>query len=80
MTRNEFMDSFAKNLQYQLDLREMSQADLARLACIDRATICRYLNKTRLPSLPAIINICYALRCDIIDICPSYDIIDTVNT
>lgn len=68
MTESEWLDIFSKNLIEMMDNVGMSQRDLAKETSLDESTISRYINKERIPTVKAIINISVALCCDIDDL------------
>ena len=72
----EFIDIFADNLRDVMIEVGISQSDLAYEAGLTKATINRYLNKQRFPTLKAVVNICYVLDCSIDDIIPSMYLIN----
>lgn len=57
MTEKEWMDIFADNLQGMLDEGNMTQKDLAEVTGLTQPSISNYLNKRRMPSVKALINI-----------------------
>lgn len=65
MTEVEFIDIFKGNLKSLMDEVGYSQQKLAQEAKIDRSTISKYLNGTRMPSVRALNNIAIALNCTI---------------
>lgn len=75
MSEIEFMDIFGDNLRDLMIEVGIGQNQLAREIGVSGATISRYINKQRIPSLPAFINICIALDCDADDLVPMYDFI-----
>lgn len=75
MSEIEFMDIFGDNLRDLMIEVGIGQNQLAREIGVSGATISRYINKQRMPSLPAFINICIALDCDADDLVPMYDFI-----
>ena len=68
MTETEWLDIFSNNLIEMMDNVGMSQRDLAKETSLDESTISRYINKERIPTVKAIINISVALCCDIDDL------------
>ena len=76
MTELEWMDIFSTNLQEMLEDARCSQEELAEDTGLTQATISRYINKKQLPGLKAIINISYALGCDLYDLIDFGDKID----
>lgn len=68
MTETEWLDIFAGNLRELMQDRGYSQGDLANDSGLDQTSISRYLNRRRVPTMRAIINIAYTLDCDISDL------------
>lgn len=68
MTELEFMEDFSDNLIYYLQRKGWSQRELAEQSDLSQAAINRYIKCERMPTIKAIINICYALDCDIEDL------------
>ncbi len=68
MSEYEWMKIFANNLRETMFDYNMSQRELAEETGLSESTISRYLNRQAVPSLFAIINIAYALNCDIDDL------------
>lgn len=64
MSELEWLNIFGDNLREMLADANMTQGELADEAGLTEATISRYINKQRVPTLRAIINIAYALNCD----------------
>lgn len=65
MTEVEWIDIFANNLRDMLKDRKMSQKELANEIWVTEATISRYINKQRMPSIKHILEISYALNIDV---------------
>lgn len=65
MTEVEWIDIFANNLRDILKDRKMSQKELANEIWVTEATISRYINKQRIPSIKHILEISYALNVDV---------------
>lgn len=65
MTEVEWIDIFANNLRDILKDRKMSQKELANEIWVTEATISRYINKQRMPSIKHILEISYALNVDV---------------
>lgn len=72
----EFIDIFADNLRDIMKDARIGQRELAEEAYLTRETINRYLNKKTMPSLRALINICYVLNCNLYDILPACNMIE----
>lgn len=72
----EFIDIFADNLRDIMREVGINQRQLAYESNLTEATISRYLSKQRMPTLKAVVNICYVLECNIGDLIPTYDLID----
>jgi transcriptional regulator with XRE-family HTH domain len=76
MSEMELMEIFGNNLESLLDEKGMSQNQLAMKIGVDRATVSRYINKQRMPTIKKFINICVALGCDPYDLLPFYEFIE----
>lgn len=68
MSEIEWLDVFGDNLREMLQEAKMTQSDLACEADLSVSNISRYIGKQQLPSLKAIINISYALGCNVSDL------------
>lgn len=73
MSEVELIDIFADNLRDIMQEVGITQSELADESGLSRATINRYLEKQRLPTLKALINICDVLDCDLDELIPTYD-------
>lgn len=76
MSELEFIDIFSDNLRELMMEQDMTQLELARKIRVNKSTITRYLNKTTIPSVKAIVNMCVVFDCDVDDLIPTYDLID----
>lgn len=65
MTDMEWLREFGDNLNYIMQKAHMSQRELARKTGLNESTISRYISRQMVPSCIAIVNISYALNCDI---------------
>lgn len=65
MTEIEWLDIFANNIRDMLDEKRMTQRDLAEMAELDESTISKYLKRERIPNMKALLNMSYALDCDL---------------
>lgn len=72
----EFIDIFADNLRDIMYEMDISEGELARRTGMTRAAISRYLNKKRIPTLKALVNLSYVLCVPITDLIPTYAMID----
>lgn len=72
----EFIDIFADNLRDIMYEMDISEGELARTTGMTRAAISRYLNKKRMPTLKALVNLSYVLCVPITDLIPTYAMID----
>ena len=72
----EFIDIFADNLRDIMYEMDISEGELARRTGMTRAAISRYLNKKRMPTLKALVNLSYVLCVPISDLIPTYAMID----
>lgn len=68
MSEVEWIKTFAGNLQSLMDERGYNQTTLAEDSYIPRESINRYLRGVRMPSVKAVVNIAYALDCDVADL------------
>lgn len=68
MTELEWLDIFADNLHDLMQSRGYSQGDLADESGLDQTSISRYLNRRRIPTVRAIVNLAYVLDCNISDL------------
>lgn len=68
MSELDWLDIFAGNLRDMLIDANMSQRELADASGLAESTISSYINKQKIPSLKAIINISYALDCDVTEL------------
>lgn len=64
MTEYEWLNHFGDALAEKLKDARMTQRELADATGLDEGTISRYIRKQRIPTVRAIINICYELACD----------------
>lgn len=76
MSEVELIDIFAENLRYTMQDVRITQTELAKYAGLSEAAISRYLAKKRLPTVSALINMCYVLNCTLDDLIPSYEMIE----
>lgn len=65
MSEQEWLDIFGDNLRDMLEEAYMSQEELADAIGVTRATVNRYINKQRIPSVKAIINMSMVFGCTI---------------
>lgn len=68
MSEQEWLQMFSSNLASLLSENWMTQVDLAEESGISRATISKYINGTQMPKASAIVNLAYALHCDVSDL------------
>lgn len=61
MTEQEWLDIFGDNLRDILDEYGYNQRDFAEAIGVDPTTISRYINKQRMPTIKALINMSYEL-------------------
>ena len=76
MSEIEWLDIFGDNLVERLEEANMTQKELAEEAMLADSTISQYIHKVRTPSIKAIINIAYALDCDVDELIDFGDIIE----
>lgn len=68
MTELEWLDIFADNLASMMEESGYTQMDLAEETGLSQSTISTYLNKRKFPGVKAIINIAYALDCEVTEL------------
>ena len=72
MTELEWVEEFRNNLAYFMNEAGYSKADLAEEIGVSKSTVSRYLSEDALkclvPKATTIVNIAYALDCDIGDL------------
>lgn len=76
MSEMEWLDIFAGNLRDIMIETGFSQSSLADATGLTQATISRYLSGTQMPSVRGIVNIAYAMNCDVVDLIDFGDAID----
>lgn len=76
MSEIEFIDIFSDNLRELMLEHNITQMELADEILVNRSTITRYLNKSTMPSIKALINLSIVFNCDIEDLVPTYDLIN----
>ena len=76
MSEVEWMDDFGTNLLCIMHEFRINQKDLAEMSGLSEATISRYTNKTKMPSVRAILKLSYALDVDIEDLIDFGDTIE----
>lgn len=65
MSEVEWINIFGDNLASMLEDSKMTQKELAEESGVSEASISKYMNKQIAPSIFTIINLSYALDCDI---------------
>ena len=75
MTEMEWLDIFGDNLRSVLEYTNTTQRELADAAGLAESTISSYINKRKMPSLRAVINIAYALDINIEELIPTDEMI-----
>ncbi len=65
MSEMQWLAIFAGNLIDIMEERGYNQEQLAEASGITQASISRYIRKKQMPSVKAIINIAYAMDCDV---------------
>lgn len=72
ISETEAIKIFSDNLRDIMEDARINQSELARESRLTQCTISKYLNKQRMPSMKAIMNLCYALNCSYQDLLPDY--------
>lgn len=66
------IEIFSDNLRDIMDDARINQSELARVSHLTQGTISKYLKKQQMPTMKAIMNLCYALNCSYQDLLPEY--------
>jgi len=64
MTELEWLSKFGENLSQLLKNARMSQIELANVVGLSKSAINNYIHGRQMPTIRAVINICYELGCD----------------
>lgn len=65
MSEMQWMNIFAGNLVDIMEERGYNQEQLAEATGISQASISRYIRKKQMPNVKAIVNIAYAMDCEV---------------
>ena len=65
MSEMEWLKAFSTNLRMLVRTSKITQAELANRIGVDKSTVSRYMNGTRIPCLMHAINLAYVLGCDL---------------
>lgn len=76
MSEQEWINIFGGNLAEIMAEQGYTQKDLAEDTGLSEASISNYVNKRRMPTVKAIINMAYVLDCDFNDFLDFGDRID----
>ena len=68
MTESEWLQIFGDNLADMLNDARMTQRELADETGLSESSISYYIKKNKIPGIKALINISYALDCDVSDL------------
>lgn len=68
MTELEWLQIFGDNLADMLNDARMTQRELADETGLSESSISNYIKKNKIPGIKALINISYALDCDVSDL------------
>ena len=75
MREYDFLEEFSENLKYLMKEKNVTQSELAYKSNVTKMTIGRYLNGKSMPSAKVLVNIGYALDCEIDDLIPTCELI-----
>lgn len=73
MTETEAIIDFGRSLEFMMQERRMTRQELAIESGVSEATISRCINGKFLPNLRTIVNLSYALSCDISELIGAYE-------
>ncbi len=66
------IEIFSDNLRDIMEDARINQSELAKVSHLTQGTISKYLKKQQMPTMKAIMNLCYALNCSYQDLLPEY--------
>ena len=78
MRETEWIRIFAGNLSEIIEESGYSQKEVADMTGIMQSTISKYINGRLMPSLKNVVNLAYALNCDVRELCDFGDFIDQI--
>ena len=78
MRETEWIRIFAGNLSEIIEESGYSQKEVADMTGIMQSTISKYINGRLMPSLKNVVNLAYALNCDVRELCDFGDYIDQI--
>lgn len=76
MRKEEWLYDFIKNLRAMMEKKRMTQIELAKKSNLTRKTINKYVNGQQYSSAIAIVNLAYALECDLSDLIWTFDLVE----
>ena len=76
MSELEWIETFAGNLTEIIKESGYSQREVADMTGIMQSTISKYMNGKMMPSVKNIVNLAYALNCDVRELCDFGDFIE----
>lgn len=76
MNKQEWLHDFITNLKSLMERKHMNQIELAKKSNLSRKTIIRYLNGEQYPSAISVVNLAYALGCDLSDLIWTFDLVE----
>ena len=76
MSEVEWIKIFGQNLDEMLIEANMTQRELAEDTGLTEATISRYINGRRMPTVRALVNIAYSLNCSFDELMDFGDVLE----
>ena len=76
MSELEWIETLAGNLTEIIKESGYSQREVADMTGIMQSTISKYMNGKMMPSVKNIVNLAYALNCDVRELCDFGDFIE----
>lgn len=76
MSEMEWLRIFGDNLQYLMDENCVTQHQLAEMTGLSQGTISKYVNKTQMPTVRALLAISYVLGESLDDLVDFGDVIE----
>lgn len=76
MTEMEWLDEFGASLFDLMEQEGLNQKELAEESGLSEGSISNYIHGKQMPNVKAIVNLAYALECDVSDLIDFGEMID----
>jgi transcriptional regulator with XRE-family HTH domain len=68
MTEYELMKEISGNIQYMMNDSRINQKQLSKYSGLTESAISRYVNGERMPTIPSLLRLAYAMCCEVTDL------------